>query len=91
MFVVGGRDVWVSWSGCGVGLMVKLMLVDVALFKQKMGNRILAAMTRLDRGLIGPIGWRVRQIDLSHPLLGNGFSYLTVLGLRKYMRISPYD
>ena len=31
---------------------------DVALFKHKMGNRILAAMTRMDRGLIGPIGRR---------------------------------
>ena len=37
---------------------------DVALFKQKMRNRILAAMTRMDRGLIGPIGRRVRQIGV---------------------------
>ena len=44
-----------------------------------MGNRILAAMTRLDRGLIGSLSAAWQRLFLLTDCLGT------------YMRISPYD
>ena len=51
-----------EWMWCRID--GRIDIGDVARFKQKMGNRILAAMTRMDRGLIGPIVQRVRQIGV---------------------------